>query len=132
VDREQYREGLLTSEPLISKQIFEPWRQDVISLHDQTESSLATIRRTVHFQVTRLPDGTYQMTPKVLVERFDSAERRLTTITQYHQAFSGPRTFNDAPDQSGAPAASDFWYPVRRDTDLEKVMAESIRHRLGE
>jgi hypothetical protein len=132
LDREQYREGLLTSEPLISKQIFEPWRQDVLSVHDQIESSLATIRRTVHFEVLRLPDGTYQATPKVLIERYASAERRLTTITQYHQAFSGPRTFNDAPDQSGEPVAADYWYPLRRDTDLEKLMAESIRRRLGE
>ena len=132
LDREQYREGLLTSEPLVSKQIFEPWRPDVASLHDQVESSLSTIRRTIHFEVTRLPDGTYQATPKVLVERFDTAERRLTNITQYHQAFSGPRTFNDAPDQSGEPAAADYWYPIRRDTDLEKLMAASIRNRLGE
>ncbi len=132
LDREEYREGFLTSDPMISKQIFEPWRSDAISLHDQGESSLSTIRRTVHFEVTRQADGTYQATPKVLIERFASAERRLTAITQYHQAFSGPRAYNDAPDQSGEPAASDYWYALRRDTDLEKVMADSIRHRLGE
>jgi hypothetical protein len=132
VDREQYREGLLTSEPMISKQIFEPWRSDALSLHDQLESTVATLRRTVHIEVSRLPDGTYTATPKVLIERFASAERRLTTITQYHQAFSGPRTFNDQPDQSGEPAAADYWYPLRRDTDLEKAMAASIRNRLGE
>jgi hypothetical protein len=131
VDREEYREGFLTSEPMVSKQIFEVWRNDAISLHDQAESSLGTIRRTVHFEVARQPDGTYQATPKVLIERYASAERRLTAITQYHSAFSGPRTYNDAPDQSGEPAAADYWYPLRRDTDLEKVMADSIRHRLG-
>jgi hypothetical protein len=132
VDREEYREGLLTSAPLVSKQAFEPWRNDALSLGDQAESTLATIRRTVHFELIRQPDGTYQATPKVLVERFASSERRLTAITQYHSAFSGPRAYNDAPDQSGEPAAADYWYPLRRDTDLEKVMAESIRQRLGE
>jgi hypothetical protein len=132
VDREDYREGLLTSDPVISKQIFEPWRTDAISLQDQAESSLATIRRTVHFEVTKQADGTYQVTPKVLIERFASAERRLTAITQYHEAFSGPRAYNDAPDQSGEPAAADYWYALRRDTDLEKAMAASIRHQLAE
>jgi hypothetical protein len=130
VDREEYREGLLTSEPLVSKQIFEFWRPDVITLHDQAESSLATIRRTVHFEVTRQPDGTYQAIPKVLIERFASEERRLTAITQYHQAFSGPRVTDITPDQ-GKHMATEYWYPLRRDTDLEKVMAESIQHQLG-
>ena len=132
VDREQYRDGLLTSEPMVSKQFFEPWRNDTASAHDTGESSLATIRRTVHFEVTRRDDGNYEAVPKVLVERFDSAERRLTAITQYHSAFNGPRATVDAPDQSGQPIASDYWYAVRRDTDLEKMMAESIRHRIGQ
>jgi hypothetical protein len=66
----------------------------------------------------------------VLVERFDSSERRLTAITQYQQAFSGPRTYSDAPDESGEPKAADFWYPVRRDTDLEKALAASIQNRV--
>jgi hypothetical protein len=130
VDREEYREGLLTSEPLISKQIFEPWRSDAVTLHDQVESSLATLRRTVHFEVTRQPDGTYQVTPKVLIERFASEEHRLTAITQYHQAFSGPRVTDVTADQ-GSHLATDYWYPLRRDTDLEKVMADSIQQHVG-
>jgi hypothetical protein len=131
LDREEYREGFLTSNPMISKQIFEPWRGDAISIHDQAESSLSTIRRTVHFEVTHQPDGTFVATPKVLVERFASAERRLTAITQYHEAFSGPRTYSDTSDQSAGAPPTDYWYALRRDTDLEKVMAESIRRRLG-
>jgi hypothetical protein len=132
VDREQYRDGILTSEPMVSKQFFELWRDDTSSVHDTAESSLATIRRTVRFEVVRLDDGSYQATPKVLVERFDSAERRLTAITQYHSAFSGPRATVDSGDQSGQPIASDYWYPVRRDTDLEKQIADSIRQRVGQ
>jgi hypothetical protein len=133
VDREDFRDGLLTSEPVISKQAFEPWRTDAVSVHDVAESSLATIRRMVRFEFTRKNDGTWTVVPKVLVERYASSERRLTAITQYHQAFSGPRTINDNPDDplhtsAGTPA--DYWYAVRRDTDLEKDMAASIRRRL--
>jgi hypothetical protein len=134
VDREDFRDGLLTSEPVISKQFFEPWRTDAVSVHDVAESSLATIRRLVRFQFARRDDGTWTVVPKVLVERYAATERRLTAITQYHQAFSGPRTVNDNPDDplhtsAGTPA--DYWYALRRDTDLEKDMAASIRHRLG-
>ncbi len=132
VDRRQYRTGLLTSEPVVSKQFFEPWRTDAVSFHDVGESSLATIRRTIHFEVTRQPDGSYDAVPKVLVERHAATERRLTSIVQFRQAFNGTRT-DATPDQSNTPAPEDeYWYALRRDTDLEKDMAVSIRHRLAD
>jgi hypothetical protein len=130
IDRTQYRDGVLTSEPVVSKQFFELWRTDAVSVHDVAESSLATIRRTIQFAITRREDGTYQAVPKVLVERYASTERRLTNITQYHQAFTGGR-IDTNPDQAGSTASgSDYWYPLRRDTDLEKDLAASIRQRL--
>ncbi len=132
LDREQYRDGLITSEPVVSAQFFEPWRRDTASAGDLAESSLATIRRTVHFEVTRNPDGTFQASPKVLVERFTSTERRLTSITQYHNALSAKRTVYDPADQSGAVIASDYWYPLRRDKGLEKAIANAMRNQLGE
>ena len=132
VDREQYRDGLLTSEPVVSKQFFELWRTDAVNVHDVAESSLATIRRTLRFEVVRKEDGSYEMTPKVLVERFQSTERRLTAINQYHDSFSAARAYSDAPDESGAPAAADYWYPLRRDLALEKNLADSIQHRLSQ
>lgn len=132
VDREQFRDGLLTSEPLVSKQFFEFWRTDAVNVHDVAESSLASIRRTVRFEVTKQSDGSYDLVPKVLVERYQSTERRLTAFIQFHDSFTAPRTVMDAPDESGAVFAADYWYPVRRDNDLEKDMAASIRRRLAE
>jgi hypothetical protein len=135
VDREEYRLGLLTTLPLVSKQAFEPWRTDAVTVHDVAESTLAAVRRTVRFEISPRPDGTYEMSPKVLVERFASAERRLTAISQYHQAFSGPRAFADSPDLSGDAevengAAADYWYPLRRDAFLEQDLAAAITRRL--
>jgi hypothetical protein len=131
LDREQYREGLISSESVVSAQFFEPWRQDTATLGDLAESSLATIRRTVRIEVSRQPDGSFVATPKVLVERFTFAERRLTSISQYHQAFGGSRVFSDATDPSGALLQAVYWYPVRRDAPLEKAMAESIQRAIG-
>jgi hypothetical protein len=130
IDRTQYRDGVLTSQCVVSKQFFEVWRTDAVSVHDVAESSLATIRRTVRFDITRHSDGTCDAVPKVLIERWASTERRLTHITQYHQAFTQTRD-DTSPDQPGVAASgADYWYPVRRDTDLEKDMAGSIRQRL--
>lgn len=135
VDREDYRDGLLSTEPVVSKQLFEPWRADAVTLHDQLESTLATIRRTVRFELARRPDGSFVAVPKVLVERYASAERRLTAITQYHQAFSGPRAFADAADESGnavvTDAVEDYWYALRRDDALERDLAAAVARRLG-
>ena len=134
VDREEYRLGLMSSEPMTSKQGFEPWRSDAVTAHDVDESTLATIRRTVRFEVAKTDGGGYRVVPKVLVERFASAERRLTAISQYHQAFSGPRAFADTADQSGTGLAEnapgEYWYALHRDPELERDLATSIAGRL--
>ncbi|HSV13150.1 MAG TPA: hypothetical protein VLI90_02750, partial [Tepidisphaeraceae bacterium] len=88
IDREEYRDGLLTTQPMVTKQFFEVWRRDAVTIKDIADASVGTIRRTVRFQLTRKDDGTYVAEPKVLVERFSSAERRLTAIHEYHAAFS--------------------------------------------
>ena len=132
VDREEYRLGLLTTLPVISKQIFEPWRTDAVTWHDEAESTLATIRRTVRFEVTRGGSG-YEVVPKVLVERFANVERRLTAINQYHQAFSGPRPFGQSPDVSDRTTPegpTEYWYPLHRDADLERDLAAAIAKRV--
>ncbi len=135
VDREDYRDGLLSTVPTITKQVFEPWRTDAVTLHDGVESTLGTVRRTVRFEVRRRDDGQFEVVPKVLVERYASAERRLTAISQYHQAFSGPRAFADSPDLTGdvtaENAVADYWYPLRRDAALERDLAASIARRVG-
>src|SRR5687767_13816726 len=87
-DRIEYRSGMFQTRPVISKQAFEPWRRDVATLPDLTESTLATVRRIVRFEIGRRDDGTFECLPKVVVERYSSAERRITTITKYRETFS--------------------------------------------
>ncbi len=75
-DRQDYRLGLLTSLPLVSGQFFEPWRMDTGDLFGRAESSLATVRRTVRWEVTRDDSGKFTATPKVLIERYSVIEHR--------------------------------------------------------
>jgi hypothetical protein len=109
IDRRDYRGGLMTTAPMISKQFFELWRKDAGKASDVTEASIATIRRTIHFQFHKNPDGTYTVAPKILVER---------------QAVLEPKYRLD-PDLPGS-----YWYAVRRDTVLEGQVGESIRKTL--
>jgi hypothetical protein len=130
LDREDYRLGLITTKPTISKQILEPWRQDAGTFNDVMQDSLTTIRRSIRFEIERSEDGTYSMTPKVLVERETILERRITSAAQYRSVFSGPavgsRTAID--EDAGVPIV--YWTPIGRDLEMERHLAASVREQV--
>src|SRR5687768_16374384 len=51
LDRLDYRNGVITTLPLTSKQFWELWRNDVVTLGDLANSSMATYRRTLRFDI---------------------------------------------------------------------------------
>jgi hypothetical protein len=122
-----YRGGLLTTRPQISPQFFEFWHDEVRTLEDMAESSLATIRRRLRFEFRRSPDGRYVVEPKVIVERLSLPERRITNAVDYRGVL-GPGT-----QQRFGPAApvgtSSYWYAIGRDADLERALADRIAKR---
>ena len=131
-DRTDFREGILTTMPLVSKQFYEFWRNDVVDLYGLTQSSLGTMRRTARFDIRRLDDGTYQATPRVVVERFTSVEKRITSVAQYRQVFALTQQDLElsAEEQDQAQIAPQYWYAVGRDHALERQLANSVQARL--
>ena len=131
IDQENYRLGLLTTFPMISKQFFEVWRSDAGDVHGVIWDSLQTIRRTVRFDFTRRPNGSYIVFPKVLIETCSHPERRITSQAQYSQAFTSvaetPTIIND----QGVAVATRYWYSVGRDEAMEKELANSVREKMG-
>lgn len=134
IDREDFRAGLITTEPMISRQWWEFWRSDTGTLSDLMQNSTATVRRTLRFEVTRDQQAGFTITPKVLVERLAVLERRITSVAQYRQAFAGPAApsrFAVARDEEPTldlPAR--YWYPVGRDVKMERQVAARLRGRL--
>ena len=135
IDREDFRAGLITTEPMVSKQIFEPWRPDTGKLGDAMMNTVASMRRTLRFEVERDEQtGAFTVTPKVLVERLAILERRITSVLQYRGAFAGPAAparFSVARDDTplvDLPAR--YWYPVGRDSKMEQQVAARLRDRL--
>ena len=108
IDRRDYRFGLLTTHPVISKQFFELWRQDASSAGDVFENSLGTIRRSVRFEFAE-ENGRFQVSPKVLVERFSAID----------------------PEYQIQDDATSYWYTIGRDHGLEKRLAAMIQKRLA-
>ena len=131
IDRTDYREGLMTTLPLVSKQAYEFWKSDTQSPHGLAQSTLGTMRRTVRFTLRRLDDGTYQATPKVLVERDSFLQRRITSVDQYQNVFSIQQVdIARETERTGESLPPEYWYSVGRDEDLEKRLAHAVRDRL--
>jgi hypothetical protein len=136
LDRQDYRLGILTTQPLVSAQWFEPWRQDNRTFADVQESSIATIRRTITFQFTRVDDNTWQVAPKVLVERQEISEKRITSVVLFRNVFTEPiATHNQqhgtAESDVGIILPERYWYPLRRDPQLEQFLTEAIQKKMN-
>jgi hypothetical protein len=130
IDLSDYRSGLLITRPMVSMQFFEPWRKDAGNFAEVMQSSLQTIRRTVHFELRRDPSGVYQASPKVLIERYSLISRRITSETEYRYAFMpiGPSPTYNINEDVQVPVS--YWYAIGRDTALERKMADTIEHKL--
>lgn len=137
LDRTDFRNGVMTTTPSISEQFFEIWRGDVTTLRDFAESSLATVRRTIRFDIERQGDQDWRLTPRVLVERFAFVERRITSVHRYTELFGRPDPrrqpggfYNGLDRDLDVPES--YWYADRRDADLEQALARQIAADVGQ
>jgi hypothetical protein len=130
IDRRDYRGGVLTTEPLLSAQFFEPWRRDALEAADVAESSLASIRRTIRYEFTRNDDGTFSLVPHVLVERYAATERRITNAMMYRAAFRRTTATGSRERDRGIELPQRYWYRTGNDPVLENSLAEALRRRL--
>jgi len=131
IDRLDYRLGLITTEPLVGAQFFEPWRRDNQTMDDVAKSSLGTRRRTVRVEIVRNDDNTFTAALKVLLERQTVAEQRITNVVSYRGA-RRPTEARDVPrgtkeSDQGVLIPSKYWYPIARDEALEKKLASEIQ-----
>lgn len=136
LDREDYRAGVITSVPEVSKQVFEVWRSDAGTLDESLANTVGAIRRTIRFEVSRGEDGTFTLVPKVLVERQSIFERRVTDVSQYRFAFAGPtkaqpaRTAVTLDPETYQDVPVKYWYPIGRDFALEKKVAKRVEQEM--
>lgn len=130
IERVDYREGFMTSKPLISKQFFEFWKHDIVDFRSQIQSDLGTRRRVAHFQIEKLDDTHFVCEPKVVIEHYAEIERRITAVYQYQDAFSVHRELEEETTDEGTAVHLVYWYGERRDEALEHALAERLRENL--
>lgn len=131
LDQRDYRQGLMTTQPMVSKQFWELWRNDVVDLKHLARSSMATLRRTVYISFTRQDNGSYTATPQVVIERFNLAERRVTSVWQFRETILGAGNVASL-DESEQSVPSNYWYAIGRDHDLERALAKQIQRKVSE
>jgi hypothetical protein len=122
IDRQDYREGLLTTHPLVSKQIWEFWRHDAGDGYYEMQDTAQAIRRTIQFDFDRPSAGGCTVTPKVLIERFVQPNRRISSTGEYRPYFSPI----DSKER-----ANDYWYAIGRDYEMESALALAIKQKVG-
>lgn len=129
LDRMDYRDGVMSSAPLTSKQFWELWRSDVVGTYDIMEGSVGTLRRTIRFELTRNPAGGCSVAPKVLIERFSSEQQRVTAVSSFRSAINPGQAASESPVSVRVPSHR-LWYALRRDPRLEAAVAADLRQQL--
>ena len=131
LDRQDHRLGVLTTDPVTSKQLWEVWRKDTGNFSGTIDNSLDSYRRLVRFQFERIPGG-YAVTPRVIIERYAQAEQPIMSSAYLRYAFGGIRPHPEGTKESdrGVYLPQAYWYATGRDTDLENQLAESLLKKL--
>ena len=133
LDRQDRRGGVITTVPLISSQFFEVWRSDVQTIEDVAESSLATYRRMLRFDIRRRADDTFAATPSVVVERYSQAEQPITSSAYLRHAFRSRRgrpPVGSREADRGIFLPQRYWYATGEDHALEEAVAERLARKL--
>ena len=133
-DRLDFRGGVITTQPLTSKQFWELWRNDVATLGDVANSSLATYRRTLRFDIERTQAGGYVAAPRVVIERYARAEQPITSSVYLRNAFRtqrNSRAWGTRETDRGIQLPRQYWYATGRDEALERNVASEVRKQLA-
>ena len=129
LNRQDPRLGVLTTDPVTSKQVWEVWRKDSGNLGQAASNSLDSYRRSVRFQFEKI-NGGYAVTPRVIIERYTQAEAQLTSSVYLRYAFGGGgnryRSQGTKETDRGVYLPQAYWYAMGRDYDLENKIADSI------
>ncbi len=121
--------GEIVSHPTTSGQWFEFWRQDARGGYQVLESSLHTVRRTIHINITPADDGettgageVYSVAVEVDKERLNAPERQITTTSGALSLYS-PRV----PTVEGTRGSRGLqWVALGRDPVLEAYLLKRL------
>ncbi len=88
LDRQDRREGIITTTPLTGKQPLEFWRGDATSAYSLAENTIQTIYRTATVRINRKgKSGAYQHAVEIQVDRSNRKTLQVTSTSEAYDLF---------------------------------------------
>ena len=146
LNRQDYRLGVVTTRPMLSPTLLEPWEHQNSTMYQAWESTLNAQRRTVTVTLEPLgdlptareigagpstapgprgPRPEYHLRVEVLVERQECPERQMTGSTvNLNAALTGlPESYTDRA------ITTSYWMPLGHDGYMEQQLVDAIIRR---
>jgi len=104
IDRQDPRSGVMTTWPMVGKQMAELWRRDAAGANDALESTVQTLYRSVKVTIrkTDTPAG-YEPIVEVFVSRSDKTANTVSTTSDAYNLFTKrPKKRKLTPEQEAA------------------------------
>lgn len=124
-NRQDRREGVITTLPITCQQWFEFWRHDAMGPYQWAESSMHTVQRLAVVRIRRQPEpGRFRVNVRVDVFRFSAPERQVTTPSGALLMYS-----EKLPTEAGElyhPNEDVHWVRLGRDPYMEGVLLRRI------
>lgn len=125
LDLVDYRHGVIETYPHLSRQWFEFWCQDVVTVSDLLESSLHTMRRTVRLEVNPVLAESHRILCEVSVERFSAENLVSTRAVRAREVFRGSGGRMPTLDDAGETPMNE-WVLIGEDNALADVILRDI------
>jgi len=124
-DRQDRREGIITTMPITSQQWFELWRHDAMGPYQWAEASMHTIQRLAVVKISRRPEpGRFRVNVKVDVFRHSAPERQVTIASGALLIYS-----QKLPTEQGEQLERHedlHWVHLGRDPEMEGALLKRI------
>ncbi|GAB4194804.1 MAG: hypothetical protein Kow00105_09050 [Phycisphaeraceae bacterium] len=136
VDRRDYRFGVITTRPLGSPTVLEPWHAHNSTADQAWESTFNDIRRRVAVRLAKnaastdagdTPVSSYNLEVEVVMERKQVPTRRLTGSAKRNVFSSLSAPPRELADKG---VTGTYWEPIGRDRELESRLLAQILDRL--
>lgn len=132
VDRRDYRLGVLTTQPLMSSQIVEFWKPQMVDATDTMENTINSQRRIVRLTISKVegkPDF-YEIAVQVLVERQNNPSETIGGPIYVEGSGFGRDAITLRSDYATPEAPLiGSWLTFGHDPDMErKILDELFKH----
>ncbi|HVS71645.1 MAG TPA: hypothetical protein VHQ47_10365 [Phycisphaerae bacterium] len=132
LDRQDYREGILITQPLMSAQVVEPWRPQQVNLKDALENTINSQRRTVRVTIEPVPGKPdfYQIGVQVLVDRQTNPTEQIGGPVFVEGSGFGGNAVALRSDYVPTTPVAPQWVTIGHDPDMEKKIMERLFKRI--